>query len=324
MKPSNNFTQKNPMENPTQEAKTNDELPTPEDLFLKTPLYRSYDVTRPQAVHIMEVELFDGAIRVHCCDCGHESIFRTDRVRENQLKALDGYVKPRWVEISNRPKEGYSPLRSLSEFKTTPGEGRFDYALGNRTFDVEFYCTANHTHRIYFHFVVYNGRLTKVGQYPSFGDLHTKEIGKYRKVLGKEKYGEFSRAVNLFSHDIGIGSFVYLRRIFEHLIEEAHHDAEESESWNDETFETKRMDEKILSLKDFLPSFLVRNRGIYSILSKGIHKLTEQECLDYFHKVKAGMELILDEKIAGQIRAQKEKELQEQLGAIHGQLRTSE
>ena len=290
------------MENPTQEAKTNDELPTPEDLFLKTPLYRSYAVTRPQAVNVMEIELFDGAIRVHCCDCDDESIFRTDREKK----------------LSIGLKESF--LISLDKFKHTPGEERFDYALSNRTFDVEFYCTAIFEHRMYFHFVVYNGRLTKVGQYPSFGDLHTKGIGKYRKVLGKEKYGEFSRAVNLFSHDIGIGSFVYLRRIFEHLIEEAHHDAEGCESWIDEDFATKRMDEKILSLKEFLPPFLVRNRGIYSILSTGIHKLTDQECLDYFLKVKAGMELILDEKIAEQIRIQKEKEIQDQLGGIHGSI----
>lgn len=36
---------------------------------------------------------------------------------------------------------------------------------------------------------------------------------------------------------------------------------------------------------------------MYSILSKGVHELEEQECLEYFNIVKDGIELILDEKL---------------------------
>jgi len=50
-------------------------------------------------------------------------------------------------------------------------------------------------------------------------------------------------------------------------------------------------------LKAELPEFLVENRKLYGILSKGIHSLTEEECLEYFDVVKAGIELILDEKV---------------------------
>ncbi len=42
----------------------------------------------------------------------------------------------------------------------------------------------------------------------------------------------------------------------------------------------------------------------FAILSKGIHELTEQECLDLFPKVQLAIELILDEKIY-----QKEKQM---------------
>ena len=55
-----------------------------------------------------------------------------------------------------------------------------------------------------------------------FFTIEENDIKKYRKILGKEKYGEFGRAVGLYTHGIGIGSYVYLRRIFENLIEEAH------------------------------------------------------------------------------------------------------
>lgn len=106
-----------------------------------------------------------------------------------------------------------------------------------------------------------------------------------------------NKAVGLVSHGIGIGSFIYLRRIFETLIEEAHREALKDSEWNDDIFNRSRMDEKISMLKNHLPEFLVTNRIIYSILSLGVHSLDEQTCLDDFDSIKASIELILDEKI---------------------------
>ncbi len=65
------------------------------------------------------------------------------------------------------------------------------------------------------------------------------------------------------------------------------------------------MDEKILLLKHFLQSFLVENRAFYGMMSKEVHSLTEQECLDYFDTVKTGIEEILEEKLAQQNAAQR-------------------
>jgi hypothetical protein len=41
----------------------------------------------------------------------------------------------------------------------------------------------------------------------------------------------------------------------------------------------------------------VTNKSIYSILSKGIHELAEEECLNAFPVIKLSIELILDEKL---------------------------
>jgi len=62
-----------------------------------------------------------------------------------------------------------------------------------------------------------------------------------------------------------------------------------------------------------LPSFLVENRGLYSILSKGIHSLSEEECLRYFDTVRVGIELILDEKHE---QLEKRKKLEKAKSAI--------
>lgn len=65
--------------------------------------------------------------------------------------------------------------------------------------------------------------------------------------------------------------------------------------------------EKINILKDHLPKILVENRNLYGILSKGIHELEEEECLEIFPLVNMGIELILDDVLAEKNKIEKEK-----------------
>lgn len=57
------------------------------------------------------------------------------------------------------------------------------------------------------------------------------------------------------------------------------------------------MDDKISMLAQYLPAFLVTNRGLYAILSAGVHALSEADCLRAFPVVKLAIELILDEEL---------------------------
>jgi hypothetical protein len=167
-----------------------------------------------------------------------------------------------------------------------------------RYFKKKFLCTRQNAHSIIFYFMVEGNNIIKIGQYPSVADLTLGDIKKYQKVLSNEKYIEFSKAIGLSAHGIGIGSFVYLRRIFEDLIEEAHKEAMKLSDWNEEEYSKKRMDEKISALQHYLPKFLVDNKKhLYGILSKGIHELKEDECNSMFPALKSGIELILDEKM---------------------------
>lgn len=104
------------------------------------------------------------------------------------------------------------------------------------------------------------GTLIKIGQDVSMMEFEASKIKNYRKVLSKEKQNELIRAIGLASHGVGIGSFVYLRRIFEDLIEEAHNHAKGIDKWNEDEFMRCRMGEKIDLLKDYLPDFLVQNK----------------------------------------------------------------
>ena len=140
--------------------------------------------------------------------------------------------------------------------------------------------------------------IQKIGQYPSYADIHIASVKTYASVLSKAKLGELVRAIGLASHGVGIGAYIYLRRIFESLIEEAHLAAKTSHGWDEEEFVRARMSEKIGLLKGNLPTFLVEQANIYGLLSKGVHELSEEECLENFATLRIGIELILDEKVA--------------------------
>jgi hypothetical protein len=147
--------------------------------------------------------------------------------------------------------------------------------------------------------------IEKYGQYPSYGDVANGELRSKRKGLSEQDGREFYRAVGLASHGVGIGSFVYMRRIFERVIRNIFDEVKEKEGWTEQEYTGRRMDERIELLKEHLPSFLVRNARLYSILSRGIHELDEQDCLQFFEIARSSIIFILDE-------AQRRKEREEE------------
>lgn len=163
--------------------------------------------------------------------------------------------------------------------------------------------------------------LQKIGQYPSIADFHIYEIKQYDKLLSNDVLKEFTKAIGLAANGVGIGSFVYLRRIFENLILESFEEAKQEGKVKDEALNKSRMDEKIGLLKDYLPSFLVENKSIYSILSKGIHELDENTCLEYFETMKLGIEIILDQKLEKKKQKEKEEEAKKRIAQLNSKLK---
>jgi hypothetical protein len=121
----------------------------------------------------------------------------------------------------------------------------------------------------------------------------------------------------LHAHGVGIGAFVYLRRIIERLIENAHIQAKGYSGWDEEVYSnvggTK---ERITLLKEYLPETLVNNKIVYSILSKGIHELNENECKRIFPVMKTSIELILDEELARVEKVRKTKFISSQIANL--------
>ena len=247
------------------------ELPSISNLCLSKPLYDSLETRNKTYLKKLRGEQVQ--FDAFCVVCGSMSIFK-DHVN----RGTGGVRSPDWM-------------------------------LSAGQFEITVHCQrAGHTYTFLFDYR--DGKLTKFGQLPSLEDIAGSDIRKYAPLLRDGYFGELKRATGLASHGIGIGSFVYLRRIFEKLISD-HHSALEKSGHGVEGFSTLRMDEKIGALKGVLPPALVKNKATYSILSSGIHALDEETCRRYFPVVRAAIIEILEQDL----RAREEKNAAQALEA---------
>lgn len=253
-----------------------DELPSPQDFCLSVPIYEPFRLDDTKTNPFFGIEHFEKPLDLHCPECNRHSVFKL------------------------RHKAEYS---ERSYFK-------------NYIFSLSFSCSRDEAHRASFIFLAHNGVLQKIGQTPSLADISIPDLRKYRPVLGDNYFRELSRGIGLASHGVGVGAFVYLRRVFEWLIENAHSDASKDSDWAEEIYNRSRMDEKINLLKAHLPDFLVLNRSLYGILSIGVHTLTETECLAAFPAVRLAIELILDDLLEKHERQLKVKAATKSLGDL--------
>lgn len=234
-----------------------------------------------------------------------EFIFNTPLYQKVIIDTGDDFVDG-IMNVSKRIFEGYNPIQGKeTTFEIT--RGIYDSIDNDGTVSGQYFSVGTSVRPLFFKCKRYGDELKiyvyvnesenfmmKVGQYPSVADIHIGQIKQYGKVLSKDKLKEFTKAIGLAANGVGVGSFVYLRRIFESLIFEI---ANKEGHIDKSKFEKSRMDEKIELLSDKLPRFLVENKAIYKILSAGIHELSEEECLAHFDVMRVSIELILDERV---------------------------
>jgi hypothetical protein len=160
---------------------------------------------------------------------------------------------------------------------------------------IDIMCARFLHHILVYYFILTDTKVVKVGQHPSLADIANDEARSYRSVLSKEDAAELHKAIGLAAHGVGIGSFVYLRRIFERLVAKRFYQFKGENGWNEEDFNKLRMNEKVSFLQDYLPPFLSEHASLYSVLSLGIHELSEEICLEAFDSIKLSMKIILEE-----------------------------
>jgi hypothetical protein len=232
--------------------------PTPRQFYIDYPLYEEFTFAEGQDREGWTIKYFGGTLDSFCPGCGTHSIFA------HTFHNLP-HDKDAWVH--------------------------------DHLFDVTLVCSRNKSHQLYFLFQVRGRSMQKIGQFPSLATLNLYDVKQYASILKPEAFRELTKAIGLAAHGVGIGSFVYLRRIFEGLVEESHDLARAEPAWDEAAYQSARMSERIQLLAGHLPKFLVDNRVMYGVLSKGVHELSENECLNAFSAIKVGIEIVLDAKL---------------------------
>lgn len=255
-----------------------------EEILLELPLYKSVDVSNYDRKFILDLRAHNFQIDAYCVgvDCERQSIFKTKRTYGGGA----GQPSP--------------PV---------------DWMFGDGTFSVFINCERCNCDYDYY-FRMEEKHLMKIGQFPALTEILGADREKYKKLLSVDNFSELRRADGLASHGVGIGAFVYLRRIFERLILD-HHKLLEDKGQGVPEFASKHMDEKIGALREILPPALVEHKSTYGILSKGLHELDEKTCLKYFPIVRTAIILILEQDLQAQSTREAETELRRQLNVIN-------
>ena len=262
------------------------------------PLYDKLELNSALEYKLVDVLRFTGKLDMFCVGCNKESTF-------TGFDNLTDYV-PGVSYTSNSSK-------LMERVFTLP-----KYFASKKVFTVKLKCYRNENHLMLFNFYIKDNILIKIGQYPSLMDIAHHSLKKYRRILGSELYTEFNRAIGLAALNVGLGSFIYLKRIFDHLLEDAHKEIFADEKWNELEYLASPMQKRIALLKNHLPEFLVEKRELFAILNKDVHELSEAECLQYFPMLQNTIECILDEKLIDIARHQKRQQLEDSINLITG------
>lgn len=130
----------------------------------------------------------------------------------------------------------------------------------------------------------------KIGQYPDSTILGTFESEKYKNILRRmnDSYISYQNAEKSFKYGLYSGAYTYLRRVFENMID-FYLDK------NNIPIQAKaNSEDRINAVKPFFDN-RIRDflNPLYSALSKGIHKIKDQECKVYYNELKTIIDIQL-------------------------------
>ncbi|MEZ4857950.1 MAG: hypothetical protein R2781_03995 [Flavobacteriaceae bacterium] len=235
-----------------------------EQILLKDPLYSTYvlnDVDDYNLINLL--------------------IYREGDKNFTKLKTIDSYCpickkETTFFSLSNHDDEAVRLLIDTGFISGYSGDRREKSLLETLErkgdFNRIFYCPRKPEDSAHFHifnFRVIGTTLIKIGQHPSISDLSSTEILKYKKI-SNSVYKELNTAIGLSSHGVGVGSFVYLRRIIEkHMVMPEINVLIEQGEVTSQIVNRNSFKENIKLVKNRLPDFLVTNPKIYFVLSKG-------------------------------------------------------
>ena len=275
------------------------------------------------------INLLSGRVKidVYCSKCKEKRIF-LPVANKIKIPQENKFVRMNVFAEYGDEKENRQIRESMAAQEQREEQERFEQFLkDNSLITLKYVCSKDESHNLTYILFIEGEYIRKIGQYPSYADVDIPQAEVYKKELGKGYYNELKRAIGLYSSNVGIGSYVYLRRILEKIILDGLQTAIADGVTTQDAFELdennhqRRIEDKIKLLKDYLPKTLVDNKVVYGIMSKGIHELSEEECMKYFPALEQLIKMCLDERIEVKRKQSAEAELQKKINAISSEIK---
>ena len=255
------------------------------------PPYKKIRINSRQLEELSTIEHF--SIEHYCSVCGK---IRTFKSNGNPLKIIKNDYG--MVCISHGGQYSYEKFSS-------------EYS---NCFLLDFHCQHDCSEYHYFPIRISGLEIAKIGQYPSYAKEEVSgKIRQYKNIIS-DYYPELTRALSAYSQNMGVASFVYLRRILEHLINKKYC----SYGYSKQIKFVDKLHKVEKKEKIFPDEIKEVKEQIYAVLSKGVHEYDEENCLAMFPSVLFVIERILDEEL---YVIERKRKAQEAKDAIQNQLK---
>lgn len=217
---------------------------------------------------------------------------------------------------------------SFSKTATVPGSNKTKsseiFKKYNGKFDLELTCPICKK-KIYFYYVYEDGCIMKVFTYPNLMDGLKFKYRKYQQINNKKFKYDIEFVTGLFLYyksNSGIGSYCYLRRCLENYVLDYIEENIASGKISEADVLNIRFSEKVELIKENIDEDLyLMIKPLYGILSKGIHELDENVCLNEFEHLKDVVEILLDDKLERIEMKKKKEKMQKYLEKKHEELK---
>ena len=184
----------------------------------------------------------------------------------------------------------FNNTNSLKEYKIS------NNSIGYYTYYIDYYfkCTNDLNHLYKMSVVLFRDSekvtIIKIGQFPESTILGDYDGDKYTKVLRRinDSYLEYKNAEKSYKYGLYSGAYVYLRRVFENMIDYY------ITKNNIQLPQNSKTEDRIDAVKKYFDD-KIRDilKPLYSALSKGIHSIKDQECKEYYNELKVILDIQL-------------------------------
>lgn len=257
------------------------------NFLLDSGLYASIFIEEENISDFIELVKGNVKISTYCKECEQERVFTMKPIKYYHMTGQEGNEKITCESLGDR-MSSMQDVMSIAKIENKNTDAweliKSNFADITRLMNFEFICSMDEKHHLDFTVLVNDNSFMKIGQFPSIADITFPGLDDYKHVISKQDRSELGTAIGLFANGVGAGSYVYLRRILERLVYQAKENA--GDKVDNDSFENVKVADRIKMLEGYLPDILIQNTTIYGILSKGIHELSEEDCLNYFPVVK--------------------------------------